>query len=353
MSQIPSRRVLLQGVQRLRSGGKLNFPPRWAASLLVLGSVALSGCHARPAHVFPTARSALDRLREQSSCSRAVQGEAKLNFSGDGRRLNGKVLYLAAAPERLRLDVLSPFGVTLSTLTSDGDRFGLFSMEEKAFFYGPAATCNVQRFTRVPAPPFALVELLRGQPPVLKHSPELAQLEYKSPLFGGGYYQIHLTGAQESEQILHVGVHPDDWEAELSQQRLRLYHVQVSQAGRTLYEVNLSGHAAASRKMYELSAEEQVLGLPPPAPSGPACDAELPRRVEFYVEETGYELGFRMEEVWHNPPLHPEVFRQERPGGSVAVESLCEEPPAQDLISQEQLSSLLRQTNRVSYLGRR
>ena len=88
-----------------------------------IGGVALAallgvGCHAQPSARFPTVDSAIARLRTQAHCSRAVQGEASLSFVGDGRRLNGRVLFLAAAPDRLRLDVYSPFGAGLSTLTS-------------------------------------------------------------------------------------------------------------------------------------------------------------------------------------------------------------------------------------------
>jgi len=291
--------------------------------LLAFFATSLLGCQARPRVLFPTAESALSRLRENGACSKAVQGEAALSFSGDGRRLNGRVLFLAARPDKLRLDAFSSFGVTLSTLTSDGQNFGLYSLEDKTFFYGPARTCNVRRFTRVPAPPFALVELFRGQPPVLQHQPGQASIGYQSPLLGSGYYQILVTGAHQAAEELRLGVHPDDLERPLAEQRLRLLRVEVMQAKRTLYKVDLSGHATAKNAPITLSAEERALGALPPPASGPACEAELPRAIQFFVPESGYELGFRSEEIWHNPPLGPDVFSQEIPGGVRPEQSVC------------------------------
>lgn len=290
---------------------------------VALAALFAAGCHAQPSARFPTVDSAIARLRTQAHCSRAVQGEASLSFVGDGRRLNGRVLFLAAAPDRLRLDVYSPFGVTLSTLTTDGKRFGLYNLEEKSFLMGPPTTCNVERFTQVPAPPSALVELFRGQPPVLKHDAAQTEIRYSQPLFGRGYYQLEVRSNADSTQLLRIGVHPDDFDLPLEKQRLRLLRVEVTQGSESLYQVDLSGHATVHSAVIEQSAEEKALGLPPPVPSGPNCDAELPRNMRFFVPTSGHELSFKTEEVWHNPVLGSAVFEQEVPAGVTASESVC------------------------------
>ena len=85
---------------------------------------------------------------------------------------------MTSAPDSVRFDVFSPFGVTLSTLTADGRDFALFDMKEKSFLRGPANTCNVARSTQVPVPPFALVQLLRGEAPVLVHEASQASIAW-------------------------------------------------------------------------------------------------------------------------------------------------------------------------------
>jgi len=292
-----------------------------SVAALALGSLA---CQRAPIHRFPTAGAALQRLRETTSCNRAVQGEARLSFSGEGRRLSGRLLYLAHAPAELRFDIFSSFGVTISTLTSDGARFSLLDNENRAFIRGPSSACNVQRFTRVPVPPEALVELLRGRPPVLRHDEADATLDFRSPLFGSGSYRLTVEGRHQAREELVIGVAPEDWDRPLAEQRLRLLGVKVEQAGDVLYEVQLSGHRL--RKMAPLvqSAEEQALGLPPPQASGPECSLELADRMRVYVPKTGYELTFNNEELWLNPPLQEGAFVQEAPAGASVSDSDCQ-----------------------------
>jgi hypothetical protein len=291
----------------------------------LLVAVLLSGCAAPPRAQFPTARDALSQLKAQTDCSRALQGEASLTVSSALFKVRGKLLYLAQAPESVRFDLYSDFGITLSTLTSDGEKFALYSLEERAFWYGPAKTCNLERFTRVSVPPFALAELLRGRPPVLAHGPESARLRYARPLFEKGRYVVEIEGDNSAKQRLEIGVAPEDLKKPLKQQRLRLLSVEVSQEGTLLYKVKLSDHAPSRREEATLSAEDVEMGLAPAPPSGPMCQAEVPGRLEFAVPRQGYKLIIENDEVFHNPPLGPSVFQQEVPAGVRPVRSDCAE----------------------------
>ena len=51
-------------------------------------------------------------------------------------------------------------------------------------------------------------------------------------------------------------------------------------------------------------------GLEPDIPpSGPPCDAEVPRRVRFVVPGAGRDIVFIQNEVQHNPPLSDGLFQ--------------------------------------------
>jgi hypothetical protein len=277
------------------------------------------GCARAPLERFQSAESLLGGLRERTSCARAVSGEAKLYFRGDGRRLSGSVLYLAAAPNQLRFDLISPFGVSLSTLTSDGARFSLFDLGARRFYFGPARTCNVTKFTRVPVPAAALVETLRGRPATIVHGS--AALELVTPFLGTPHYQVDLVGPSDTRQIVRIGVHPDDLLAPLAKQRLRYLGGEVWQAGEMSYSVALSQFQQRGLKPRPVSEDPLDRPLPP---SGPACEAELPRRIKFVVPETGYEVTFDHTEQWHNPPLPESAFRLELPSGVESIRSDCE-----------------------------
>lgn len=293
----------------------------WA---LLLGSVS-AGCHSPPTAQFPTVEAALVRLSEQTSCSRAIQGDASLIVTAPLFKRTGQLLYKAEAPERVRFDLYSSFGVTLSTLTSDGVNFSLFNLDEKSFFYGPAKTCNLKRFTQVAIPPFALVELLRGRPPVLEHQPEGAKIKFKSRLFSRGRYVIEVQGEHQASQRLEVAVPIEDWEKPLHEQRLRLLSVRVEQAGELLYEAELSEHYSVSRAKNQLSPEELEMGIAPILPSGPECSSEVPRKIEFSVPGSSATLTIENHEVFHNPGQVPGAFTQELPQGVRTQFTDCED----------------------------
>lgn len=278
-----------------------------------------AGCHrAPPPSQFPNVQAALSRMRESQACSQGVSGEAKLDYFGDGGRVRGSVLFVTHAPDRVRFDVFSPFGATLSSLSSDGTRFALYDLREKSFLQGPANACNLQRFTRVPLPPHAFVELLRGLAPVLIHEPGAAQLAWS-----GGAYVIRILSKHQAEQEIRLTVPESDWTLPWQEQRVRVLEVQVRQGGIPLYQVELQGHGRVQTAPRFVDPD----GIDPPiAPSGPACHAELPHRLHFVVGPTGHDVVLASQQLLHNPPLMPFVFTQTAPPGVEVRYSPCGEP---------------------------
>jgi len=280
--------------------------------------IAAAGCHrGPPPSRFPSADLALTRVREEQACSRAVGGDAKLDYFGEQGRVRGSVLYVAAAPDRIRFDVFSPFGATLSTLTSDGRRFALSDVRERVFLHGPANACNLQRFTRVPLPPQAFVDLLRGVPPVLVHDASAASLEWES-----GAYSVRIRSRHQAEQKIRLLPAEEDWNRPWREQRLRVMEVEVRQAGAPLYRVELEGHARV--RMAETRVDPD--GIDPPfPPSGPECHAELPRRFHFVVGDGRHDVVLANEKTEHNPPLMPGTFEQTPAPGLRVRSSPCAE----------------------------
>jgi hypothetical protein len=236
-----------------------------------------------------------------------VSAEAKLDYLGPRGRLRGNLLYLASAPDRVRLDLFSPFGAVLSTLTSDGERFSLFDPREKRFFYGPANACNLARFTQVTLPPAVLVDLLRGDAPVLVHSPNQTSVRWESDR-----YVVRVASTRGASERIELAPLPEDFDRPWSEQRTRLLGVEVRQQDVSLYRVELAGHAPAQTAHERIDPD----GLEPPVPpSGPACSAELPRRIHIEVPSEDHDLLLAISEVFHNPPLTSGSFSQERPAG--------------------------------------
>jgi hypothetical protein len=279
-----------------------------ADHLLLLSPFVLACCPGRekPASVFPTADDALGRMKASYACVNGVQGTAKIdNWSPKGR-VRGEVLIFAVNPARVRFDVVS-FGTTLYALASNGTEFELLDTKEKEFLHGPASACNLARLTQVPVPGHALVALLRGEAPVLVHQPAEAAIVWDE-----GHYRVNVQSKHGATQEIQLEVRPEDWEKPWNQQRLRVIDVGVKQSGVDLYHAELKNHAAATTAAARVDPD----GIDPPVPpSGPACDAELPRSIRVDVPHSEQEVTFQYKEAKWNPPIIAGAFTLVQPGG--------------------------------------
>jgi hypothetical protein len=289
-------------------------PRRWHTALLAAVScAALDGCGPPPpASRFPDAEAAIERMVSTFACSRGIQGEAQIDYFGDQGRGRGSVLFKVELPDRIRFDVYSPFGVTLATLTSDGRKFSLFDMRNKSFLFGPASTCNLARFTQVPVPPHALAQLLRGEAPVLVHEAGAARIEWESSWFGDGQYVVTIPSRYAAFETITLVPRPQDWGVPWQEQRLRVLSVEVRQESMALYRATLADHRAAHTAEPQVDPDFPGVSV---GPSGPPCDAEVPRRIRLEVPNGDQDLVIVNKEVVHNPPFGPGSFEQPVPGG--------------------------------------
>jgi hypothetical protein len=286
-----------------------------AASATAAGLVALlaplSGCvHdlLPPASAPPDADALIARMHEGFACANAIQASAKVDHYGAHGRVRGDLLLFASRPARVRLDVVSPFGVALATLTSDGARFALADLRDKRFYVGPASACNIARATSVPVPGHVLVRLLQGEAPVLKHELRSATMAWSPE----GYYAVAVPSTRGAVEEIHLAPRPEDWALPWDRQRLRVLDVKVVQQGYLLYHAELSGHDAAPTAGPRLDPDNLE---PPLPPSGPSCDAEIPRKIHLEVPGSDADVYFQYTQVVWNPPLPEGTFEQSpRPG---------------------------------------
>lgn len=280
----------------------------WAATLTVL----VTGCASvePPPSRFPTADAALGRMKDTYACVNGVQGTAKIDHFSRQGRIRGDVYILAVNPDRVRFDVVSPFGATLYTLTSNGTLFQMLDVGEKQLLHGPASACNLSRLTQVPIPGHALVSLLRGEAPVLLHEPHGASIAWD----GDGFYRVLIQSTRDAVEEIHLEPRPDDWRLPWSQQRLRVREVRVAQRGIDLYHAEMSNHGVIRTAPPRVDPE----GIDDPIPpSGGACEAEIPRSIRMRVPNTEDDVIFQYKEAKWNPPLLSGAFTQPIPGGVV------------------------------------
>jgi hypothetical protein len=254
-------------------------------------------------------------MRATFSCNHGVQAESKVDYFGEMGRVRGSTLFVTSRPDRVRFDVFSPFGVNLSTLTSNGSEFALLDFTSKRFFVGPARECNVARFLHVPVPPHALVTLLAGEAPVLVHDSAGAAIEWS-----GGAYVVSVKSRHDARQSIKLEPVPEDWQKPWSEQRLRVLEVSIVQQGIELYKAQLDGFEAAKTAGPRVDPD----GIDPDVPpSGPPCSAEIPRRVHITSEVSGEDVLLVHSEIVHNPPLLDGLFDQKPPAGVRLSTAYC------------------------------
>jgi outer membrane lipoprotein-sorting protein len=271
-------------------------------------ALACAGCpRPPPPSQFPSADDALARMKQTYACANGVQGEGKIDHVSSEGRIRGEILLFAVNPARVRIDVISPFGAMLYTLTSNGDRFQMLDVKQKQFLHGPASACNLARLTQVPVPGHVLVSLMRGEAPLLQHETSGASIRWAD-----GHYLVEIAGEHQASQRVHLEVVEADFLKPWAEQRLRVTHMSTAQQGRVLYSADLSDHELA----HTAPAREDPDGLDPPIPpSGGACDVEVPRTIRLLVPHDRRDVEFRYNKVAFNPPIPDGAFSQPIPGG--------------------------------------
>lgn len=280
------------------------------ASLLLGAAVSLvlTGCPGTPPpSQFPSAADALGRMKATYACANGVQGEGKIDHVGKTGRVRGDVLMFAINPARVRVDVLSSFGAMIFSLTSDGTDFKMLDTQQKQFLYGPAKACNLARMTQVPLPGHVLVSLLRGEAPLLEHQDDAMSMSW-----GEGHYAVEIPSTHEAMQRVHLEIYDEDWMKPWADQRVRVTHVEVVQRDFTHYIADLSDHEKAKTAPPRVDPDGLDPDIPP---SGGACDAEIPRKIQMVVPYTGDDVVFTYDTVDFNPPIPQGAFTQPVPGG--------------------------------------
>lgn len=279
----------------------------------------LAGCArvAPPPSSPPTADAALSRMHATFSCGNAIQASAKIDHFGEQGRIRAELLLFAARAERIRMDIVSPFGVAVATLTSDGARFALADLREKRFYTGRASACNLARLTTLPVPAHVLVDLLRGEAPVLVHDPAGARIAWNTD----GYWVVTIPSTREAHEEIHLAPRPDDWGLPWERQRLRVLDVRVAQQGFLLYHAELRDHGGAPTAGPREDPDNLGPAIPP---SGPMCDSEIPRKIHVEVPNPEADVRFQYEQVSWNPPLPEGTFVQAPPPGMRVEDVTCD-----------------------------
>ena len=246
-------------------------------------------------------------MRSIFACANGLQGEAKIDHFGPRGRIRGKADLFAVNPARVRIDVVSPLNTPVLTLTSDGHHFQLADVTNRTFFYGPATACNLARLTQVAVPGHALVSLLRGEAPLLRHEASALSIAWID-----GHYRVTIPSTRDARQTVLFEVASEDFDKPWQEQRVRVTDVEVEQRGVLLYRAMLRHHEPTHTAPSRLDEDGVLAALPP---SGGPCTVDVPRSIRIVVPVSQDDVLFQYATVQLNAPLPEGTFTQPVPGG--------------------------------------
>lgn len=250
--------------------------------LLVMGSVLLSGCperHRRPENFSDDPVALLSVVRANAALIDSFSGQLRLEIWRGAERVRLRQLIATKAPDRLRIDVLSPFDQPLKTLVSDGRQLSIWAMDEKRFYRGEATAQNLARLFPVRLSPADLSGLLRGVVPMISFRTSAVKWDAER-----GRYLLVLKGDGGRQELLFEPLSK------------HLRRSTVWRDGEVEYVISLAKHTVED-------------------------GAVIPKRMRFEVPSDRLKIDIEVVDFVLNPSLVPQAWILDPPRG-IGVESL-------------------------------
>ncbi len=132
--------------------------------------VALAGCTARPAPPpgglagpLPSRAALSAALDARRQALRSLRAWAKLSYEAPEESRRVKQLLVVERPDRLRMELFSPFGAVFVLAAADG-ALAAWDRGESVVYRGRASAENLDRYAQVDVPVAAAVDLLLATP---------------------------------------------------------------------------------------------------------------------------------------------------------------------------------------------
>lgn len=254
---------------------------------LVLLGLFMSSCASvspepAPLVILPSANQALEHLEGRRLFVRSFSMQGELMLRGDRGEISGEHIIQGAYPNRLRAEVMGPFGRPVLLLVSDGRWLAVLDYRANKAYMGQASRRNLDRFVGLPLSVESVYALLTG-----------------SVIIPPGAESIHLSAGPESDlaslKLVYTG-------GEMGQTLL------FDPASYSLHQALL--HESGEEVDLEVAFEDFQKGV----------SYSYPLKVEL-KDRGGRTLLLSSDSLRINPRLNADIFKPQLPKG-VPVELL-------------------------------
>lgn len=272
------------------SSGRRRPPTRRARALVATVAAALGAC-APPVAIAPpptasiadstlTGDDLLARLDKRYGALVTFRALADMEYRGPKDRGHVKEIVVVERPDRLRIEMMSPFGVALQ-LTSDGKSLRAYHRGQRTFYSGDATAPNLSRFTHLDLAIRDIADLLVGVPPNRPRR-RRAEMEFENAT---KLWRVRSVLAEGGAQML--------W---FEQDRLlAVRSEEVDSEGAALYRTSYGDYR-------------------------PVRGVLVPFDVRFEVPNQQTSVELRYSTIQVNEPLSEAIFRFDAPSGAKLVD---------------------------------
>jgi outer membrane lipoprotein-sorting protein len=116
---------------------------------------------------LPSGGHVMERLEARRQAVRSFSMQGEIQGQNRAGEINGEQRIMGRYPDRLRAEVMGPFGRPALLLMCDGVRMAVLAYGENKAYRGPASRANVARFLGLSLTPAEIYSLLTGSAPLL------------------------------------------------------------------------------------------------------------------------------------------------------------------------------------------
>lgn len=179
-------------------------------------------------------------LTERAARVRALSAHGSVDQYGRNGRLRGEVSIRVRAPDRVRFDVFA-FGQLVSSLVSNGERFGL--LQGQRYVVGPARACAAQQLIGVPLEGSEIAAVLSGGVPVI--GAPVGPVRWEE-----GRYVLDLRSTEGNTARIELELPQEQDALAPAQQRPRVTRVVLRDARGPRADIRYEGYRAVQGEPY-------------------------------------------------------------------------------------------------------
>lgn len=261
------------------------LPGRTAALMMVWGTLAACGApqFAAPADLETDPIALLESSVAAAEAIRSARIRATLEYYGEGGRARVRQAVLVQAPNRVRIETISPLDTSLSVLLLNGESLVYYDIAGELYLTGEPTAEHIGELIPIRLSPEDIVRVMVGGPPLAGLADDLsaATVEWNAR---EGWYDLRVPLADGGTMLLGV-IHESRGVAWVQE------------------------HDARGREEWTLRGGDRR------AADGANGVVEVPYRLRFRMRAGQIDISLEVERYTVNPELSDEIFSLDPPRG--------------------------------------